>query len=137
MKKILWLMILLFSACVPAATAPSPDVTSGAAVVVTGDTYRNDVFSVAYPSGWRVITSPAGAPPSVTFAAPGDCPLIVVSSAPLEQPPACADPDARAETRTITRGEHTFTLAGSATAALWDAYLAAADRIASSLTLTP
>ncbi len=135
MKHSLFIILLIVSACAPASPPAQLAATPGAAVVITGDTYRSDSFSVSYPAGWRVITSPAGAPPSVTFAAPGDCPLIVVSSAPLDQPPACAASDARSEQRTITRGEHTFIVAGSATAALWDVYRAAADRIATSLTI--
>jgi hypothetical protein len=121
------------AACIPAQPPPNLDATPGAAAVITRDTYRSDLFSVRYPEGWRAITSPAGAPPSVTFAAPGNCPLIVVSSAPVEQPPTCEGKGVRNETRTVMRGGHSFTLAGSTTGALQAEYDAAMQRIEESL----
>jgi len=63
-EGILLCFIMLLAACTPAQPPPSLSATPGAAVVVTRDTYRNDLFSVEYPSGWRVVTSPAGAPPA-------------------------------------------------------------------------
>ena len=102
----LWL-ILLFAACIPASppTTSPRHTTQGRSS--RRDTYRNDRFSLAYPTGWRVITSPAGAPPSVTFVAPGDCALIFVSSAPLDQPPtspSCDQPDIRTTERDVMLG---------------------------------
>src|ERR1700690_2121838 len=57
-------MILLFAACIPASPPTDLGATPGASAIITRDSYSNDLFSVAYPTGWRVITSPAGAPPS-------------------------------------------------------------------------
>lgn len=135
MKRTGWVfgLMLLAAACIPAQPPPNLGATPGAAVVVTGDTYRSGAFSVRYPEGWRAITSPAGAPPSVTFAAPGNCPIIMVSSAPVEQPPACEGEGVRNETRTVERGGHSFSIAGSATDALADVYSAALARIEASL----
>ena len=84
----LWFM-LLFAACVPAVTPPILSATPGEAVTVTDNTYANDRFSLTYPTGWRVITSPTDAPPSVTLVAPGDCALIIAAAAPVD-PPDCA-----------------------------------------------
>ena len=72
-------LILLFAACVPAEVPPVLSATAGSAVMVTGRSLRERSFSLTYPTGWRVITSPADAPPSVTLVAPGDCALIVVA----------------------------------------------------------
>jgi hypothetical protein len=129
---LLWLIVLLFSACAPAQTPPNLAATPGESVVVTRNRYQNDLFSVAYPTGWRVITSPAGSPPSVTFVAPGDCLLIEVSSTPLDQAPtapACGQPDIRTDQRMV----QSISIAGSAPAAEWDGFAAAFDQIAASL----
>ena len=111
----LWL-ILLFSACIPASPPPNLSATPGAAVVVTRDHYQNDRSASTIPTGWRVITSPAGAPPSVTFVAPGDCALIIVSSAPLDQAPAapaCDQPDIQTDAGTVTLGDIDHDCAGA------------------------
>ena len=132
----LWLMILLFSACLPAPTAPSLNTPAELGAVVTRDTYRNDLFSVTYPEGWRAITSPAGAPPTVTFVAPGDCALIVVSSAPVDAPPtapSCDQPDIQVIEREATLDGRQIVIAGSAPGAGWEDFLAALDRVAASL----
>ena len=131
----LWLTFL-FAACTPASPPANLDATPGAAAVVTRDTYRNDLFSVEYPAGWRVITSPADAPPSVTFVAPGDCGLVIVSSAPLDSvptSPACADADFTVDQREVPLGDATVTVAASAPDAEWTALQAVMDRIARSV----
>lgn len=134
----LW-FILFISACVPAATPPPVlEATADAAVVVTDSSYQNDAFRLIYPRGWRVITSPAGAPPGVTLVAPGDCALIVVSTASLDAPAvpeACHQEDILTDTRSIDFGGATVHLAGSAPLSQWDAFLIAFERIAGSLTI--
>ena len=132
----LWLIILLFSACIPAETPPNLNATPAPGVVITRSTYQSDAFSLEYPTGWRVITSPAGAPPSVILVAPGDCALIQVSSAPLDAPPdspSCQEADIRTVARTVTLGDATIALAGSAPADGWDGFLSEVDRVAASL----
>ena len=131
----LWLILFFFSACIPTPSAPNPDTTPGGAII-TRNTYRNDLFSVTYPAGWRAITSPAGAPPSVTFVAPGDCALIVVSSTPIDSPPtapSCDQPDIQVIEREASLDGQQIVIAGSAPGAGWDEFLAALDRVAASL----
>jgi hypothetical protein len=135
-KRALWFLLLVVSACIPAQTPPILDATPAAGVSVTDDSYRSEAFSLRYPSGWRVITSQAGAPPSVTLVAPGDCALIVVSSTPIEAPPtssACAEQDIETISRTITLASGEIALAGSAPAAEWEPFLAAFEQVAASI----
>ena len=104
--------------------------------MITQDTYKNDIFSVVYPTGWRVITSPAGAPPSVTFVAPGNCALIIVASESITQSitsPSCDQPDIKTSTKTVTLGNRQITIAGSAPSAGWNDFSSALDRVAASL----
>ena len=79
------LVALAVAACVPARTPPQLAATPGAAVVVSNHVYQTEIFSSRYPAGWRVITSPAGEPPFVVFAAPDNCMVILLS---LEARPA-------------------------------------------------
>lgn len=133
---VLGLALLLFTSCIPASQAPPLSATPGAAAVVTRDSYRNDLFSVEYPQGWRVITSPAGAPPSVTFVAPGDCMLVIVSSASITRvptAPACESTDFAVDQRDVPLGDTTITVAGSAPAADRAALQDVMARIAGSL----
>jgi len=132
----LWLIALLFSACTPAQTPPILDATPGAAVVVTADTYRSDLFSVRYPAGWRVITSQAGDPPTVTFVSPDNCALIVVSANPLTEPPesnACSDQTVRSAARNLTLGSAQIAVAGSAPTDQFDTFLTQFDQVAASI----
>lgn len=134
MKRLLWLSVVLlcFAACIPAQTPPILDATPAAGVSVTDGSYRSEAFSLRYPSGWRVITSQAGAPPSVTLVEPGDCALIVVSSTPIETPPtssACAEPDIE----TISRMVGDIALAGSAPAAAWEVFLTVFEQVTASI----
>ncbi|MBI1259553.1 MAG: hypothetical protein GC204_18960 [Chloroflexi bacterium] len=130
-------VVLLFSACIPASPPANVSATPGEAAVITQDTYQNDVFRVEYPEGWRVITSPAGAPPSVTFVAPGDCALIIVSTSPVAEAsltsPSCDQTDIQTTTQTLTLGSQSITVAGSAPSAGWDAFTPSLDRITASL----
>ncbi len=129
-------LILVSAACVPAVTPPILSATPGEAVMVTGDTYANDRFSLTYPTGWRVITSPTDAPPSVTLVAPGDCALIIVAAAPVEPPAvpeACQQEDILSETRDVTLGKLTISLAGSAPLSAWGDFLVAFEHVAGSV----
>ena len=134
--RTLWLIIIFFAACIPPATAPTPNRTPGAGAIITRDSYQNDVFSLSYPAGWRAITSPAGAPPSVTFDAPGNCALIVVSSAPIDAPPtapACDQADIQTVDRTVMLDGQQIVVAGSVPTSDWDDFLSVVDRVAASL----
>jgi hypothetical protein len=128
--------ILLFAACIPATPPANISATPGEFAIITQDSYQNDVFRVLYPTGWRVITSPAGAPPSVTFVAPGNCDLIIVASDSAEQSlksPSCNQPDIKTTTQTVTLGSKRITVAGSAPSAGWDEFIQAMDRVAASV----
>ncbi len=110
--------------------------TPGEAVVVTDSGYENDAFSLTYPTGWRVITSPADAPPGVTLVAPGDCALIVVAAAPVDPPTvpdACTQEDILSESRDLTLDSTTISLAGSAPLSAWGDFLVAFERVAGSV----
>lgn len=135
----LWLLFLL-SACIPAQTPPILSATPGAGVVITDDTYRTETFSLRYPSGWRVITSQAGVPPNVTLVEPGDCALILVSSAPIEQAPTsstCTELDIQTTTRTVTLESGEIALAGSAPVAEWEGFVRAFERVIESVSASP
>lgn len=86
------LALIGLAACVPARTPPQLAATPGAAVVVDGQMYQTAVFSARYPDGWRAIASPAGEPPFVTFAAPDNCTLILLSldARPAPESNGCA-----------------------------------------------
>lgn len=98
--------LLLLAGCVPATPPPHLLNTPGAPVIVDGDRVITAAFRVRAPSGWRIILGAASAPPSVTFAAPDNCGLIVVSAAPIDPPPlpdGCPPVEARSE-RVIVNG---------------------------------
>ncbi|MBC7811200.1 MAG: hypothetical protein H7175_08640 [Burkholderiales bacterium] len=109
------LLMILFAACVPATEPPQLVFTPGAPIVVTERLYDAGAFSIEYPDGWRVVTGPAEAPPSVVFVAPGDCALIVLSTVPIESPPALAETcgETRGETRRLLAGEVDVYAAGN------------------------
>lgn len=73
------LLLAVCAACIPAETPAVLLNTPGPPVTITGDQVITTTFAVRYPSGWRVITSEASAPPTVTLVAPDDCTIIVVS----------------------------------------------------------
>ena len=128
--------LVALAACIPAKTPPQLGATAAAPVVVADDSYDAGAFRVRFPGGWRVITSPAGAPPSVIFAAPDNCTLIAVSAEPMDAPrPAnCADSAAvfRREARTLTSGGAAIHAALIAPASAWDAAEMTFARVAQS-----
>lgn len=71
-----FVLVVALSACIPAKTPPVLSSTPGAPVVVTDRLYQTTVFSVRYPTGWRVVTSAADAPVSVVFVAPDEVSTI-------------------------------------------------------------
>lgn len=135
---ILACILLLAAACVAAQTPAHLTSTPGAWVSVADDTVTTALFSVRYPSSWRVITSPAEAPPAVTFVSPDNCALILVSSASAEAPvsPSC-DKATQTLARDILLGDSTITLAGSAPVESWDAFVTQVDQVAASLRPIP
>lgn len=87
---VVWALLSL-AGCVPAHTPPQLAATPGAAVIVSAQTYQTEAFSARYPAGWRVITSPSGEPPFVTFAAPDGCTVILLALEwrPAPEPAGC------------------------------------------------
>ena len=90
---------MLFSGCIPAQTPPQLAFTPGAPAVITDELFTNSAFSVRYPTGWRVVTGAADAPPSVTFVAADDVTTITLSTAAPGEPER--DPTFRVETRLL------------------------------------
>jgi hypothetical protein len=80
-------MLLGGMGCVPAKTPQQLTFTPGAVVMVTDKVYQNEIFWVAYPARWRVITAPAETPDFVIFAAPENQALVMISASPIEEPP--------------------------------------------------
>lgn len=69
---------------------PAASATSADGVTITDRAVVAAPFRLRYPAGWRVITSPAATPLTITLVAPGDCDLVMVSVAEVE-PPLLAD----------------------------------------------
>lgn len=89
----------MIGGCVPADVPPQLAFTAGPPVQVTDQTYSTELFTVDYPAGWRIITAPAESPDFVTFAAPDDRAVIILSLETIESLPALADvPADRVET---------------------------------------
>lgn len=82
---------LILAACAPPQVPEQLSFTPGAPITITDNLYTTSAFSVRYPSGWRVITTPAEAPPGVIFAAPDNAALIVLSVSPIGTPPKLAN----------------------------------------------
>ncbi len=138
MRKLILLGALMLAACIPGQMPTVLNTTPASGVVMTRDTYRNDLFSVVYPESWRVITSAASAPPSVIFAAPDNCTIIVVSSTPVDQTPpspSCTQSDIKTFSQTLSAGGRQISVVGSAPAADWDAFKSAFDHLVASVQL--
>lgn len=85
------ILLLILAACSPPQTPEQLNFTPGAPITITDDLYVTGAFSVRYPPGWRVITTPAEAPPGAIFAAPDNAALIVLSISPIGTPPELAN----------------------------------------------
>ncbi|MDX2137584.1 MAG: hypothetical protein SF123_05770 [Chloroflexota bacterium] len=134
-----WLALVLCVACVPAQVPPQLAQTPGASVVIADERYQSDVFSVAIPEGWRVVTSEVQAPLTVTLVAPDDCALIIISTAALEdmpRSPAC-EGETRTDLRTLTLNGVRLWVGGSAAATGWLAFVRVYERSYASITNSP
>jgi hypothetical protein len=131
-------LLLCLFACVPAQVPPQLAQTPGASVVIANERYQSDVFSVAIPEGWRVVTSEAQAPLTVTLVAPDDCALIIISTAALDNVPrslAC-EGETRTELRTLALDSVQLWVGGSAAAAEWGTFVEIFASTYSSITST-
>lgn len=126
---------LALAACTPAETPEQLHFTPGAPIVVTQNTFMTDGFSLRYPDGWRIVTGPADAPQVFTFVSPDNCAIILVavgSTEPITSPD-CADAHFQTTRREITLDALTLTIAGSAPAAQWEAFLPHFELVAATL----
>ncbi len=123
----------------PNRVPPVPGDARAPWVTVTADQVRHDRFSLRYPHGWRVITSPADAPTTVTLVAPGDCALIMVSTDPsLTVPhlPNCPDTPVLLDRRAPLPSGGMVYLTGSAPTSDLTVFQPAFDRVWQSITQT-
>lgn len=96
------LLLSVLAACVPASVPPQLAHPPGPAVVVAERLVNVGTFQVEYPAGWRVITSAAGDPVSIIFAAPEGDALIMLGERIIAAPhPAGYAGDIRSERREI------------------------------------
>lgn len=126
-----WMGALLLAACgslAPAATPAQLAHTPGPPVMLTGSVYDAGVFSLRYPSGWRIVTGAASSPVWVGFVSPDEDVVLVFSVTPLAdvpRPPALeADAPAVTDQRSIPLGEVTLYAGIIAGADAWPAALA-------------
>jgi len=117
LRMALALMLLIgVTACGRIAPATPPaqlSHTPGPPVTIADGTYTSIAFTVDYPGGWRVVTSPAFSLPWTVFASPADDAVIVVAVDPDDTdvtPANAIDPITRLED-TITLPENTITVA--------------------------
>lgn len=94
------LLLFVIAGCIPARTPPQLAFTPGAPAVITDETFTNSAFTVRYPTGWRVVTGAADAPPSVTFVAADEVSTVTLQVEPPAEPER--DPAVRVETRTLS-----------------------------------
>lgn len=129
------LLAVCLAACVPATVPPQLADTPGPAVVVSDHLYDSGTFQVEYPAGWRVITSAAGDPVSVIFAAPEGDALIMLGETITDAPsPAGYAGDLRSERREIALDNGITVVAIlKAASELWAARLATFERVVGSL----
>ena len=126
----------MLASCIPAQTPSILNTTPAAGSIITRTTVHNDLFSVVYPEGWRVITSAASAPLAVTLVSPDNCALIVVSSVPVAQTPAstsCTQSNIQTTSKTVSVSGKPITVIGSAPSAGWTDFLSEFNQIAASV----
>jgi hypothetical protein len=128
------LLLTFFSACIPARTPEHLANTPGAPVVITDEEYLGAAFRVRYPAGWRVINGSSQFPQTVTFAAPGNCLVITLSSAPLDTPtlPSECSP-VQTDAQQFTQDSLTIYAVGAASEADWAGFRAEFERALASV----
>jgi hypothetical protein len=125
---------LALAGCVPAQVPDVLTYTPGPPVVITDRTVTTIAFRLTYPGrAWKVVTSEAGAPPSVYLVAPDGTSFIRVHVGP----PDAADqpaPDYRFEQREFTLPDGTPIVAIlSAPADAWEPMLDVFERVVGSV----
>ena len=127
--KSCWLMsgvLAILASCVPATVPEHLAYTPGPPVLVLDGIYDAGVFTVRYPAGWVIVSSPANQPTALTLVAPDESATIRLSTHPDLEPMPDEDlPNGmrlHTEQDTLADGMVvTFTL--GAPVAEWESYL--------------
>ncbi len=129
-----FLLVLVLGACVPAKVPALLSYTPGPPVVITDRTVTTVAFSLIYPGGdWKVVTSEAGAPPSIYLVAPDGVSFIRVHVGPADDADRPAA-DHQFEQRTFTLEDGTPMMAIlSAPADVWDSMLEVFEQVIGSI----
>ena len=128
-------VFLLLAACAPAQVPPSLRFTPGPAVVIAGNTLLADTYSLRFPHDWRIVTGQADLPQTATFVSPDNCSIIQVSVSPIDPIVSrdCGDLEFQTTTQDIPLDTFTLTVAGSAPAEQWEAFLTQFERLIASV----
>jgi hypothetical protein len=98
--------------------------------------YDADVFTLRYPAGWVVVSSPANQPAAVTLVAPDESATIRLSTHPGLEPAPDEDlPNGmRLHTEQLTLDDGTMvTLSLGAPVAAWDDFLEVFESVVESI----
>lgn len=128
-----WIFLIFgfcLTACAQIAPAQVPDrlanqdnpqlPTLAAPFTITTDTYQNSAFVVAYPQGWRVVSSASFAPPSAVFVSPDEKQIILITT---EADATLAYPFVDIDYEQISRQKDTIGVLGVAPRDEWESFL--------------
>ena len=109
------ILAVILSACGRIAPATPPaqlDHTPGPPITIADGTYTSVAFTVDYPAGWTVISSPAFSEPWTAFTSPDDNAVIVVAVDPddTDVSPASAQGEITRTVETVTLADDTITI---------------------------
>lgn len=129
------LLCALFAACAPAAAPEHLRYTPGPAVVITGNTFTGDGYTLQFPDGWRIVTGQADLPPTITFVSPDNCSIILAAVGSIEPitSPDCAGEEFQTIQREAAIGTRRLTLAGSAPVSQWDQFSVQVEQVVASV----
>lgn len=134
---LLFVILVLLSACSPRETPPQLAFTPGPAYRLTDRTLITDLYSVETPSGWRVIAGPAEDPYTFQFVAPDNDAIIVISNHEITTPPVPLGVDTTSEmsprTTQLEVGGQTITVMLVAPSILTEVMTPTLDRVVASL----
>lgn len=135
------LLAFVLTACGMLAPARLPeqfDNTPGPPVTLTENRYESEVFTVDYPRGWNVITSPAFSSPWVIFVSPDETALIIVATDRTDTEISLVASDAnddelRREVRELTEGDARVFVGLVTWLSVWNDYQSHWDRVIDTL----
>jgi hypothetical protein len=129
-------LLEMSAACVPAERPKFLENTPGPPVEVVGEVYDAEAFTLRYPAGWTVVSSPANQPAAVTLVAPDESATIRVSVHPdLEVSPDEDLPNGmrlHVEQMSLERGL-TATISLGAPIRQWEALIPVYDAVKQSI----